>query len=144
MIAEPRQRHVAYLGSVTESTIKILGRRCYFWDDISERLDRLDNQITTADREQIEAAIAKKVPRPSATEYKDAARERAKFFGWNYLTDKQKAVLEDEADQLYQQQGLRYCGNQRYPKRRSAVLILRQDRGPGPHLGQRHKRFHLR
>jgi hypothetical protein len=83
---------------VTESAIKIRAQRCYFWDDITEHLDRLNNQITAADREKIEATIAKKVPRPSPPEYKDSARQTAKLIGWEYLTERQRAVLKDEAE----------------------------------------------
>jgi hypothetical protein len=95
---QPRQRHLAYLGSMSEERSKILVQRCDFWDQIVDRLNKLGNRIT--DREQIETAIAKKVPRPSAAEYKEAARNRAEKVGWEELTDRQKAVLEDEAEQL--------------------------------------------
>jgi hypothetical protein len=95
---QPRQRHIAYLGSISEARSKILVQRCHFWDHVADRLDNLGNRITN--REQIETAIAKKVPRPSAAEYKEAARNRAEKVGWEALTDRQKAVLEDEAEQL--------------------------------------------
>jgi hypothetical protein len=102
---KPRQRHICYLGSVTESAIKLLIQRCHFWDKVGERLDRLGNQITTADRDRIEAVISEKVPRPSPAEYKDAARDAARIIGWEFLTDRQRAALEDEADQLRDGEG---------------------------------------
>ena len=74
-------------------------QRCYLWDHICERLDQLGNQITAADRERIEAAIAEKVPRPTPTEYKDSARSKAQNIGWKWLSAKQKAVLQDESEE---------------------------------------------
>src|SRR4029077_4388537 len=78
---------------------KIDARRCHLWDHISERLDQLGNQITAADRKQIEAAIAAKLPRPTPAEYKDIARNNAQLIGWEWITTKQKAALHDEAEQ---------------------------------------------
>ena len=45
------------------------------------------------------------MPRPSPTEYKDTARDSARTFGWEFITDRQRAVLEDEADQLRDSKG---------------------------------------
>ena len=58
----PTQRHVAYLGGVTDSAIEIAAQRMFFWNDVKQRLDRLSNRITAEDRKRIEAAIAAKVP----------------------------------------------------------------------------------
>jgi hypothetical protein len=71
---KPRQLHVAYLAGFTESAINHEAQRCYLWDHISERLDQLANQMTTATRERIEAAVANKVPRPTVAQYKAVAR----------------------------------------------------------------------
>lgn len=101
---KPRQRHVAYVGGITESAIEIDIQRCHFWDQISARLDALGNQMTTADREKIEAAIAEKVPRPTPDQYKDAARSSARFLGWKWLTEPQRVALQYEAE-LYQGDG---------------------------------------
>lgn len=95
----PVQRHVAYLAGFTESRIKIPVQRCHVWDGVIERLDRLGNRITTADRQKIEAAISEKVPRPTLEEYKAAARNAAQLIGWEWLTQQQRAALEDEAEQ---------------------------------------------
>src|SRR5262245_27829096 len=61
---KPRQRHIAYLGSMTESAIDIIHQRCHFRDRLSARLNQL--HITVDDRNRIEASITQKVPRPSA------------------------------------------------------------------------------
>jgi hypothetical protein len=38
---KPTQRHVAYLGGITESAIAIVAQRAWFWDDVKRRLDRM-------------------------------------------------------------------------------------------------------
>src|SRR6516165_10316892 len=43
------QRHVAYLGGVTDSAIEIAAQRMFFWDDVKQRLDRLSNRIRGCD-----------------------------------------------------------------------------------------------
>jgi ClpX C4-type zinc finger len=96
---KPAQRHIGYIVGFTESQAAIDPQRCHLWDRISERLDQLGNQITAADRKQIEAAIAEKLLRPTPAEYKDISRQSAQRIGWEYLTDKQKVVLADEAEQ---------------------------------------------
>jgi X-X-X-Leu-X-X-Gly heptad repeat protein len=93
----PRQQHIAYLGSITKSAVETIAQRCFFWDDITARLDRLKNKIEH--REKIEAAINKKVPRPTPEQYKDHARDRARLLGWDYLGERERAALQDEADQ---------------------------------------------
>jgi hypothetical protein len=95
---KPKQRHVAYLVGFTESAIKIDAQRCHLWDHISARLDQLGNQITPDDREKIEAAIAKKVRRPTVAEYKEVARDCVQILGWRWISDKQRAALQDESD----------------------------------------------
>jgi X-X-X-Leu-X-X-Gly heptad repeat protein len=93
----PREQHIAYLGSITKSAAEMIARRCFFWDDITARLDHLKNKIDR--RKKIEAAINKKVPRPTPQQYKDHARDRARLLGWNYLSEPERAALQDEADQ---------------------------------------------
>jgi hypothetical protein len=58
-----RQRHIAVLGSITESQIDVASQRRYFWEAIGKRLDKLGKRITPIDRKKIEATIALKVPR---------------------------------------------------------------------------------
>jgi len=96
---KPTQRHVAYLGSITDSGIEILAQRCFFWVHVTERLDRLGNQITVEDRQRIEAAVAEKVPRPTPDERVASARDCAELFGWEDLSDRERALLKDEAGQ---------------------------------------------
>ena len=67
-------------------------------DRVTEKLDRLGNRITAAEREKIETAIAKRVPRPTAAEYKDIARKSAQLLGWSWITDEQRAALQGEAE----------------------------------------------
>jgi hypothetical protein len=62
---QPRQRHVAYLGSITESALSIVAQRHYFWEEASKRLDALGNRVRREDRGKIEAALAARVPRPT-------------------------------------------------------------------------------
>jgi hypothetical protein len=59
---KPRQHHVCYLGSITESGIVIKCQRGYFWKEVSGRLDRLANRMTESERTKIEVNIARKVP----------------------------------------------------------------------------------
>jgi ClpX C4-type zinc finger len=47
--------------------------------DITDRLDRLGDQIMPAKREQIEPEIAKRIPRPTPAEYEDIARRCAQM-----------------------------------------------------------------
>src|SRR5262245_23010813 len=74
---EPRQRHIAYLGGITRLGIDSHELRCYFWDGVTATFDRLGNRVTPADRKRFEAAIADRVPRPSAAAYRTAARRVA-------------------------------------------------------------------
>jgi hypothetical protein len=93
------QKHVAFLGSFKDY---YRGARFDFWDDISARLEGLANRISAHDRTKIEAAIHKKVPRPAAEEYKQAARDRVESLGWDWFSEhhpKMATALADEADQ---------------------------------------------
>ena len=65
----PRQRTVAYLGSIREGGIKsTLARLVKFWLGVTERLDQLGDAITPEERERIEAALAKRVRRVTVAE----------------------------------------------------------------------------
>jgi hypothetical protein len=103
---DPRQRLVAYIASITESSIKIDSQRCHFWDRVARALDRLGNQVSDDDRAQIEVEIALKVPRPSLAEYKDIARDSARRLGWDFLTEAQQAALQREAEDLQHAEAL--------------------------------------
>src|SRR6516165_10277451 len=67
---KPKQEHIAYLGGITESAIEILPQRCYFWDEVTERLNKLSDRITPEERLRIESAIAERVPLPTGSEFK--------------------------------------------------------------------------
>jgi hypothetical protein len=71
---KPTQRHIAYLGSITDSAIAIVHQRCWFWESVTERLDRL-GRVSSEKRKSIEAAIAKKVRRPTKAQYDRCVRE---------------------------------------------------------------------
>jgi hypothetical protein len=59
----PRQRHVAYLGGITESAIAhSAGARYLFWKKLVERLT--EASVAGEDRRHIEDAVAARVPRP--------------------------------------------------------------------------------
>jgi len=78
---KPTQRHLAYLGSISESAIAMLAQRCWFWDRVKQRLDRLANRISPDQRQQIESAIATKVPCPTNSEYNRCVRVREALLG---------------------------------------------------------------
>jgi hypothetical protein len=69
-----RQRHIAFLGSITESQIDVAGQRRYFWDAIGKKLDKFGKRITPKDRKKIEAAIALKVPHRARRKKSHAGR----------------------------------------------------------------------
>ena len=53
---KPRQRTVAYLGSIREGCIEsTLARHVKFWLGVTGRLDQLGDAITPEERESIEA-----------------------------------------------------------------------------------------
>jgi hypothetical protein len=72
---KPTQRHVAYLGGITDSAIAVVHQRCWFWDGVLEQLDRLG--MSSENRKRIEAAVATKVPRPTKAQYNQCVRDRA-------------------------------------------------------------------
>jgi hypothetical protein len=77
----PTQRHVAYLGGITESAIEIDAQRAWFWDEVSRRLDRLANRVSVEDRKRIEAAVAAKVPPVTKKQYEEIVRRAREIFG---------------------------------------------------------------
>ena len=68
---KPKQRHVAYLGSVyverNSQRAKDVHYRAWFWHHMRARLDGLGNQIG-ADGAKVEAQLAAKVPPVTADE----------------------------------------------------------------------------
>ena len=70
---KPRQQVVSYLGSVRLELIESHRiHHLYFWDAVSERLDRLEGRLDDKVRRRIEAALARRVAKPTA-------RQRAKL-----------------------------------------------------------------
>jgi|SRR6516164_4682631 hypothetical protein len=57
---KPTQRHLAYLGGITDSASA--AQRRVFWENVDASLLKL--KLPTAERQRLEAAIAVKVPRP--------------------------------------------------------------------------------
>ena len=74
----PTQRHVAYLGGISESAINTLAGQCRFWLDVTNKLDSLGRRMTAEDRESIKEALAERVSRPRDTQMSAfiQARER--------------------------------------------------------------------
>ena len=58
---KPTQRHIAYLGGITESAIELPAQRAFFWQEVAQQLDQL--ALPKDDRARIEAAVEAKVPR---------------------------------------------------------------------------------
>jgi hypothetical protein len=69
------QQHIAYLGGIRESAIAIIHQRCWWWDALNKRLHQLGSRISQEDRRRIEAAIAKKVPRPTKKQHDRYVRD---------------------------------------------------------------------
>jgi hypothetical protein len=72
----PTQRHVAYLGGISESAINNLAAQCHFWVDVEKKLDGLGRRMTGKDRNNVEAAVAERIPRPTDTQLAAFIRER--------------------------------------------------------------------
>jgi hypothetical protein len=97
---KPRQKHIATIVGFSESATKIDAQRCYIWEAVDKKIRLLNNRISDADRDRIQAAIAAKVPRPTPDEHKAAKRNKALILGWDYLTPEEQALLADEEEQL--------------------------------------------
>jgi hypothetical protein len=91
---KPRQRHIAYLASITDSRTEIVHHRRCFWDAVQEGLDRQGNAVSPEDRKRIEAAITCKVPRLTVEEHeacvRESVRDTARQFGEDLLPSKLK------------------------------------------------------
>ncbi|MPZ40394.1 MAG: hypothetical protein GEU95_20535 [Rhizobiales bacterium] len=72
----PVQRHIAYLGSITDSAINLPtpAQRVFFYDRILEELAAL--KLAPAQRKAILAAIAKKVPAVTAADRRQVVKNR--------------------------------------------------------------------
>ena len=86
----PTQRHVAYLGGITESAIEIIHQRGWFWAGVFEILDRLGNRISPPDRRLIEASIGKRVRCPTKAQFEDTVANAAAL--WSDLVDQRRVL----------------------------------------------------
>lgn len=70
-----RQRHIAFLGGITihDGRVNVV-RAVSFWHDVTAKLGKLGNRISSEQRERIEAALGKRLPRPTKQQYDDAVR----------------------------------------------------------------------
>ena len=66
---KPTERHVAYLGGITDSAIELPAQRAFFWQEVTQQLDQL--AVSKDDRARIEAAVEAKVPRLTRREYNE-------------------------------------------------------------------------
>ena len=66
---KPTQRHIAYLGGITESAIELPAQHAFFWKEVKQQLDQL--AVSKDDRARIEAAVEAKVPRLIRREYNE-------------------------------------------------------------------------
>ena len=76
---KPRQRHVGYLGGITESRATIVNHRGHFWVDAMEKLDRMADRISDRERAAIEAKLAEKVPPLTEAEIEGAVGSLEKY-----------------------------------------------------------------
>jgi hypothetical protein len=73
---KPRQRQLAYLGSIREERLGEARNRGWFWQSVDQATARLDLMPTR--RKRLEAALALRVPRPAAKEVDTATKAAAK------------------------------------------------------------------
>jgi sugar diacid utilization regulator len=69
------------------------------------RLDQLGNRVTAVDRARIEAAIAERVPRPTVASTSARLARSMQEYGWKWMTERQRAVLQDEAERWQNSEG---------------------------------------
>jgi hypothetical protein len=61
----PRSRHIAFIASIAEESLRNPSARRLFWDEAGRRLAGLSKRISAEEREKIESALALKVRRPT-------------------------------------------------------------------------------
>ena len=77
------QKRIACLGSYHEhDRVRIPLWYVGFWRRAAAHLDQLGNRISANDREKIEAAIARKVQRPTLRQCEIAERYDAEMVAW--------------------------------------------------------------
>jgi len=83
---EPRQHTIAYLGTIADGDTHHTGARDLFWhggsepsrgrwiDGVESRLRSIAGDLTDAERQQIEAKIQERVPKPTPAEIAEYRR----------------------------------------------------------------------
>jgi hypothetical protein len=61
----PRSRHIAFIASIAEESLRNPSARRLFWDEAGRRLAGLSKRISAEEREKIESALALKVRCPT-------------------------------------------------------------------------------
>jgi hypothetical protein len=69
---KPRQKTVAYLGSIPEGRAGDVSHRHWFWEAAGRKLDALG--LDAAGRQEVEAALLARVARPTAEELEGRGR----------------------------------------------------------------------
>lgn len=67
---KPKQRPLAYLGSISDSALELYAKRAFFWQVAMQELDRVDGRLLKDERARIERTIAQKVPPLTRKEYR--------------------------------------------------------------------------
>ena len=75
---KPRQKVVAYLGSIKEERVPSPYIRKWFWRDVDRRLDSLGLEAEV--RQKVEASLVVRVPRPTEEEIDAADQAREERF----------------------------------------------------------------
>jgi hypothetical protein len=73
----PRQEHIAQLGSVSEP--QTVAGRITFWKQLDERLARLANRVSPAERDRFREVIATRIPASTAGEVRQFEELQAWF-----------------------------------------------------------------
>lgn len=73
----PKQRHIAYLGSLMESEFNHIGALAVFWESIAAKLDALGDRLTMGERRAIARAIGQRIPRVTHRQVRIAQRRAA-------------------------------------------------------------------
>ena len=76
---KPKQRHIAYLGGITESAMEILHQRVWFWEEIYNSLGQLSNRVSADEHAKIIEKIAQKVERPTEAEVHQCKAKAAEW-----------------------------------------------------------------
>jgi hypothetical protein len=96
---KPRQRHIAYLGSIRHDCTGKVDYRVRFWRDARKAFDRLGKRLTAAGRTRVEELIGERVRRPTAQQEKAWAAGRAALFaGFKTLAGRRRPTRSASAE----------------------------------------------